>query len=219
MEQSRKEVLNVPKEFGKHGEDGVIPSDKYATRTYSARAFILDNPDDGIKDANDLKTIDFEFDGASVFEALGKLQNYLGQMFAQNMAVQVQHKMVEFYRDSMPKDLTEAEEFMRKTVPPSYMEEIERNGTFAEFHQQFMENWDRVEVPVNQMLHLVNDIVKQMMESDNLLFWQEPELIIIGNPSVIESIQMQGATIEDEVENGVDDVVNYLKQAMKQEEE
>ena len=71
-----------------------------------------------IKDANDLKTIDFEFDGASVFEALGKLQNYLGQMFAQNMAVQVQNKMVEFYRDSMPKDLTEAEEFMRKTVPP-----------------------------------------------------------------------------------------------------
>ena len=135
------------------------------------------------------------------------------------MAVQVQHKMVEFYRDSMPKDLTEAEEFMRKTVPPSYMEEIERTGTFAEFHQNFMDNWDKVEVPVNQMLHLVNDIVKQMMESDNLLFWQEPELIIIGNPSVIESIQMQGATIEDEVENGVDDVVNYLKQAMKQEEE
>ena len=82
-----------------------------------------------------------------------------------------------------------------------------------------MNNWDKVEVPVNQMLHLVNDIVKQMMESDNLLFWQEPELIIIGNPSVIESIQMQGATIEDEVENGVDDVVNYLKQALKQEEE
>ena len=76
MEQSRKEVLNVPKEFGKHGEDGVIPSDKYATRTYSARAFILDNPDDGIKDANDLKTRDFEFDGASIFDALGKLQNY-----------------------------------------------------------------------------------------------------------------------------------------------
>ena len=82
-----------------------------------------------------------------------------------------------------------------------------------------MDNWDKVEVPVNQMLHLVHDIVKQMMEGDNLLFWQEPELIIIGNPSVIESIQMQGATIEDEVENGVDDVVNYLKQAMKQEEE
>jgi hypothetical protein len=58
-----------------------------------------------------------------------------------------------------------------------------------------------------------------MMESDNLLFWQEPELIIIGNPNVIESIQMQGATIEDEVEHGVDDVVNYLKQALKQEEE
>ena len=209
----------MPKEFGKHGEDGVIPSDKYATRTYSARAFILDSPKDGIKDANDLKPIDFEFDGASIFEALGQLQNYLGQMFAQNMAVNVQHKMVEFYRDSMPKDLTEAEEFMRKTVPPQYMEEIERTGTFAEFHENFMNNWDKVEVPVNQMLHLVNDIVKQMMESDNLLFWQEPELIIIGNPSVIESIQMQGATIEDEVENGVDDVVKYLKQAMKQEEE
>ena len=209
----------MPKEFKKHGEDGVIPSDKYATRTYSARAFILDNPDDGIKDANDLKTRDFEFDGASIFDALGKLQNYLGQMFAQNMAVSVQNKLVEFYRDSMPTDLTEAEEFMRKTVPPSYMEEIERNGTFAEFHQQFMENWDKVEVPVNHMLHLVADIVKQIMESDNLLFWQEPELIIIGNPSVIESIQMQGATIEDEVESGVDDVVNYLKQALKQEEE
>ena len=106
MEQSRKEVLNVPKDFGKHGEDGVIPSDKYATRTYSARAFILENPKDGVKDANDLKTLDFEFDGSSVFEALGMLQNYLGQMFAQNMAVQVQHKIVEFYRDSMPKDLT-----------------------------------------------------------------------------------------------------------------
>ena len=219
MEQSRKEVLNVPKEFGKHGEDGVVPSDKYATRTYSARAFILESSDDGIKDANDLTTRDFEFDGASIFEALGKLQNYLGQMFAQNMAVNMQNRLVEFYRDSMPSDLTEAEEFMRKTVPPSYMEEIERNGTFAEFHQQFMENWDKVEIPVNQMLHLVADIVKQMMESDNLLFWQEPELIIIGNPSVIESIQMQGATIEDEVEHGVDDVVNYLKQAMKQEEE
>ena len=219
MEQSRKEVLNVPKDFGKHGEDGVIPSDKYATRTYSARAFILDSPDDGIKDANDLTTRDFEFDGASIFEGLGKLRNYLGQMFAQNMAVNVQNRLVEFYRDSMPSDLTEAEEFMRKTVPPSYMEEIERNGTFAEFHQQFMENWDKVEIPVNQMLHLVADIVKQMMESDNLLFWQEPELIIIGNPNVIESIQMQGATIEDEVEHGVDDVVNYLKQALKQEEE
>ena len=219
MEQSRKEVLNVPKEFGKHGEDGVIPSDKYATRTYSARAFILDNPDDGIKDANDLKTRDFEFDGASIFEALGKLQNYLGQMFAQNMAVNVQHKMVEFYRDSMPSDLTEAEEFMRKTVPPSYMEEIERNGTFAEFHQQFMENWDKVEIPIMHVLTLLSDIVQQIMEGDNLLFWQEPELIIIGNPSIIESIQMQGATIEDEVESGVDDVVNYLKQALKQEEE
>ena len=219
MEQSRKEVLNVPKEFGKHGEDGVIPSDKYATRTYSARAFILDSPKDGIKDANDLKPIDFEFDGASVFEALGKLQNYLGQMFAQNMAVQVQHKMVEFYRDSMPSDLTEAEEFMRKTVPPQYMEEIERTGTFAEFHQNFMDNWDKVEIPIMHVLTLVADIVQQIMEGDNLLFWQEPELIIIGNPSVIESIQMQGATIEDEVENGVDDVVNYLKQALKQEEE
>ena len=219
MEQSRKEVLNVPKEFGKHGEDGVIPSDKYATRTYSARAFILDSPDDGIKDANDLTTRDFKFDGASIFEALGKLQNYLGQMFAQNMAVNVQNKMVEFYRDSMPSDLTEAEEFMRKTVPPSYMEEIERNGTFAEFHQQFMENWDKVEIPVMHVLTLLSDIVQQIMEGDNLLFWQEPELIIIGNPSVIESIQMQGATIEDEVESGVDDVVNYLKQALKQEEE
>ena len=203
MEQSRKEVLNVPKQFGKHGEDGVIPSDKYATRTYSARAFILDSPKDGIKDANDLTTRDFEFDGASIFDALGQLQNYMGQMFAQNMAVNVQHKMVEFYRDSMPKDLTEAEEFMRKTVPPSYMEEIERNGTFAEFHQQFMENWDKVEIPVMHVLTLLNDIVQQIMEGDNLLFWQEPELIIIGNPSVIESIQMQGATIEDEVESFV----------------
>ena len=219
MEQSRKEVLNVPKEFGKHGEDGVIPSDKYATRTYSARAFILDSPKDGIKDANDLKPIDFEFDGASIFEALGQLQNYLGQMFAQNMAVNVQHKMVELYRDSMPKDLTEAEEFMRKTVPPSYMEEIERNGTFAEFHQNFMDNWDKVEIPIMHVLTLVADIVQQIMEGDNLLFWQEPELIIIGKPSVIEIIQMQGATIVDEVENGVDDVVNYLKQALKQEEE
>ena len=219
MEQSRKEVLNVPKDFGKHGEDGVIPSDKYATRTYSARAFILDSPKDGIKDANDLKPIDFEFDGASIFEALGKLQNYLGQMFAQNMAVQVQHKIVEFYRDSMPKDLTEAEEFIRRTVPPEYMEEIERNGSFADFHQQFMDNWDKVEIPIMHVLTLVADIVQQIMEEDNLLFWQEPELIIIGNPSIIESIQMQGATIEDEVENGVDDVVNYLKQAMKQEEE
>tara|TARA_Y100001973_G_scaffold79845_1_gene117408 strand:- start:74 stop:733 length:660 start_codon:yes stop_codon:yes gene_type:complete len=219
MEQSRKEVLNVPKEFGKHGEEGVVPSDKYATRTYSARAFILDDPKDGIKDANDLKPIDFEFDGASIFEALGQLQNYLGQMFAQNMAVNMQHKLVKFYKDSMPTDLTEAEDFMRKTVPPSYMEEIERNGTFAEFHQQFMENWDKVEIPVAHVLHLVNDIVQQIMHDDNLLFWQEPELIIIGNPSVIESIQMQGATIEDEVENGVDDVVNYLKQAMKKEEE
>ena len=219
MEQSRKEVLNVPKDFGKHGEDGVIPSDKYATRTYSARAFILENPKDGVKDANDLKTLDFEFDGSSVFEALGMLQNYLGQMFAQNMAVQVQHKIVEFYRDSMPKDLTEAEEFMRKTVPPQYMEEIERNGTFAEFHQNFMDNWDKVEIPIMHVLTLVADIVQQIMEGDNLLFWQEPELIIIGNPSVVESIQMHGATIEDEVENGVDDVVNYLKQALKQEEE
>ena len=219
MEQSRKEVLNVPKDFGKHGEDGVIPSDKYATRTYSARAFILENPKDGVKDANDLKTLDFEFDGSSVFEALGMLQNYLGQMFAQNMAVQVQHKIVEFYRDSMPKDLTEAEEFIRRTVPPEYMEEIERNGSFADFHQQFMDNWDKVEIPVMHVLHLVNDIVKQMMQSDNLLFWQEPELIIIGNPSVIESIQMQGATIEDEVKNGVDDVVKYLKQALEWEEE
>ena len=82
-----------------------------------------------------------------------------------------------------------------------------------------MENWDKVEIPIMHVLTLVADIVQQIMEGDNLLFWQEPELIIIGNPSVIESIQMQGATIEDEVESGVDDVVNYLKQALKQEEE
>ena len=220
MEQSRKEVLNVPKQFGKHGEEGIVPKDKYSTRTYSARAFVLEDPEkEGIRDADDLRALDFEIEGASIFETMGKIGNYFAQMFAQNMAVQVQHRMVAFYRDSLPDDVGEAEEFLKDIVPASMMEDILEKGTIAEFHEQFKKNWDSVSVPVKHVMMLVSEIIQDMMESDNLLFWQEPELIMIGNPSILESIEMTGATIGDEADEGMEAVVSYLKNAMTQEEE
>jgi hypothetical protein len=66
---------------------------------------------------------------------------------------------------------------------------------------------------------LVSEIIQDMMESDNLLFWQEPELIMIGNPSILDSIKMTGETIGDEADEGMEAVVDYLKNAMTQEEE
>jgi hypothetical protein len=42
---------------------------------------------------------------------------------------------------------------------------------------------------------------------------------MIGNPSILDSIKMTGETIGDEADEGMEAVVDYLKNAMTQEEE
>lgn len=74
-------------------------------------------------------------------------------------------------------------------------------------------------IPAGFAVDVLAKIVSNFRDMDNLLFWQEPELIIMGNPNLVQNMNITAETLDDKAKDGVKDIEKFLINFTSKKEE
>ena len=193
------------KKFSKYNSDRVINS-RADSRTYAARALI--NPNNmlnngGINDAADMEFRDYAYEGTSYIEAMGKLMGDLVQNYAFNMCV----KFVETYVDFFASLADMSDSDIAKMLQPH--DELSSED-IPRLKEQFKERWGEVPIPVEYSIKILMKIMDDFRDDPNLIQWQDPELIVMGNPHLLEHMGIKAETVGDYAEDGLKDLAKFV---------
>jgi hypothetical protein len=112
-------------------------------------------------------------------------------------------------------------EVMNSEDDMSSLTEEEKESKWKEFSKQYTETDDYkdVRIKVGYAIDVLADIMNNILHSDNNIFWQEPEMVVMGNPSIIEGMKINAETVEDIAKDTVEKMETFLRQTTKSEEE
>ena len=208
----------MPKAFNQFDRDKTIKND-CEKRTYYTRQFVNTKSmtdTDGHTDAEDLEVRDYKFSATSYPEAMGLMIGDMVQNYAYNMSVKVLMLFEDWFKTSGQilddeKALDNLDEF---GIKPDE-EEI------ARLKDRIKNEWQDVMIPAGFAVKILEGIVDNIRTAPNLLHWQEPELIIMGNPNLVENMHVKAETLSDVAEDGIKDMEKFLINfsSKKQEEE
>lgn len=195
----------MPKAFKNFDEDKTIENN-CEKRTYATRQFISKNSlDEGsqIKDAEDLEVRDYTFDATSYPEAMGLLIGDMVQNYAYNMCVKVLELFANWFQQSGR--ILDNEDGLRKLEQLGILpEDIEKTK------EDIKNKWMDVEIPVHFAVKVLENIVTELRSASNLIHWQEPELMIMGNPNLVKNMKVQAETLSDLSKDGVKEIEQFL---------
>lgn len=211
----------MPKKFNGFDADKTMNME-YGKRTYHVRQFVNKESmmNEGFGDANDMETRDYSFEASSYPEAMGLLIGDMVQNYAFNMCVKMFQQFVEFFENAYKILDDEAVNVNDIANKMGLQLDIEDDDELESIKETAKNNWQNVRIPVGFALEILSKNLEQMKHFDNLAFWQEPELIIMGNPNLVENMHVQAETIDDVAKNAVKDMEKFLINfASKSEEE
>ncbi len=183
-------------------------STKATKRTYATRALV--NPvrmsdDDAVNDAADMEFRDYSTEASSYVEAMGKYMGDMVQNYAFNMCVKYFQTYIEFFEDMANMDDEAVQDIINNTIGGDFSIE-----DTARLKEMFKERWQEVPVPVEYTLKILAKILEDIKNERNLLQWQEPELVIMGNPNLVENMVVKAETVEDYANNGIENLAKFM---------
>ena len=205
----------MPKEFEEFGEKRVDRD--YDSRKYFARAFrympTYEEGEDNIYgDSEDMDVYDYEFDATSFPDALG-------QWIAHEVQVAVGNGVLVFARfvqklliDVIDKD-DEGHDMLMKFIPKPLDEHFEEMCEAA----IEAETPEAVAIPIAFINELINRTLAITDQHNNYWFHQEPQVVMFGNPQIIEGMKVVGSTTEDIAEDGITEMEKYLRSKLEEE--
>jgi len=211
----------MPKKFNGFDADKTINMN-YGKRDYHVRQFVNREAmiSDGVTDANDMETRDYSFQASSYPEAMGLLVGDMVQNYAFNMCVKFVAQFVEFFENAYKILDDDSVDINGMANSMGLKLDIEDNDELESIKETAKNNWQNVRIPVGFALEILEKNLEAVKNFDNLAFWQEPELIIMGNPNLVENMHVQAETIDDVAKDAVKDMEKFLINfASKKDEE
>jgi len=211
----------MPKKFNGFDADKTINMN-YGKRDYHVRQFVNREAmiSDGVTDANDMETRDYSFQASSYPEAMGLLVGDMVQNYAFNMCVKFVAQFVEFFENAYKILDDDSVDINGMANSMGLKLDIEDNDELESIKETAKNNWQNVRIPVGFALEILGKNLEAVKNFDNLAFWQEPELIIMGNPNLVENMHVQAETIDDVAKDAVKDMEKFLINfASKKDEE
>ena len=207
----------MPKEYKKY--DGKnIQDTRYEKRAYAGRMFI--NPTaisrgktSEEEDMEHLEIRDYSFEATSFPDAMSQWTSVMIQQYVSNTVVRVVQEFTAFFESS----LADNEELAKE-----WLEQAGDDLDYEDLNDFFGENWSKIPIPVSYAIDVLKNIMEGFKDLDNKVFWQEPELVVIGNPHILENMGMGVETLGDVADKGMKEVAEFLKDAVqksKKEEE
>ena len=206
----------MPKAFDAFDDKKTV-KDTVAKREYNVRQFVHTNKmiePDKLQDAEDIEVRDFTFQAGSYPEAMGLMLGDMVQNYAYNMCVKVLQTFHEWFENSgnvLTDD--EALEMLRGN------DIITEDDDIEEIKERIKNKWHEVMIPAGFAVDVLAKIVSNFRDMDNLLFWQEPELIIMGNPNLVQNMNITAETLDDKAKDGVKDIEKFLINFTSKKEE
>ena len=197
----------MPKAFDAFDDKKTV-KDTVAKREYNVRQFVHTSnmiEPEKLKDAQDIEVRDFTFQAGSYPEAMGLMLGDMVQNYAYNMCVKMLQSFHEWFEHS-GQVLTDdkALEILRSEDIITDEDDIE------EIKEKIKNKWHEVMIPAGFAVDVLTKIVSNFRDMDNLLFWQEPELIIMGNPNLVQNMNITAETLDDKAKDGVKDIEKFL---------
>lgn len=202
----------MPVNFEAFKEDNTVDK-KFDTRTYFARSWREMGGNTG-GGAADLEVHDFKYEGTSYPDALGQWIAHEVQVAVGNQAVKFAEFLTETLEDMTIKD-SDAYRAHLDYVGDKFQEQVDeacnqiKNGKSS----------DMFPIPLGMVKEICTMILKMMIEHNNFWFWQEPQLIMMGNPDIIENMFVQAKNEDEVVRDGIDSLEQFLRNKVKGEEE
>ena len=203
----------MPVNFEAFKEDNTVDK-KFDTRTYFARTWREMGGNKG-GGAADLEVHDFKYEGTSYPDALGQWIAHEVQVAVGNQAVKFAEFLTETLTDMTIKDTDAYQAHLDYVGEAKFKEHVDtacnqiKNG----------QSTDMFPIPLGLVTQICEMIVQQMIEHNNFWFWQEPQLVMMGNPDIIENMFVQAKNEDEVVRDGIDSLEQFLRNKVKGEEE
>tara|TARA_R100001443_G_scaffold58776_1_gene69234 strand:- start:465 stop:1076 length:612 start_codon:yes stop_codon:yes gene_type:complete len=203
----------MPVNFDAFREEDTV-NKKFDKRTYFARSWREMGGNSGESSADNLDVHNFKYDATSFPDALGQWIAHEIQVAVGNQAVKFAQFLTEALEDMTIKDTNAYEAHI------SYIGEGNRELIDKACNQiKNGKEPNMFPVPLGFIIEIIDMILEQMIEHNNFWFWQEPQLVMMGNPDIIENMYVQAKNEDEVVSDGIDSLENYLKNKIKGEEE
>ena len=203
--KQQEEVMmgKASKRFKQYDEDKTINS-RAAKRTYAVRALVNTmrmSDEEAVNDAADMEFRDYSYEASSYVEAMGNLMGDLVQNYAFNMCVKYLQTYIEFYEKLADMSEEQIKEMVGNEIPADEIQELKKKYT---------EMWGEVPIPVDYSIKVLGKILEDFKDNDNLIQWQEPEMIVMGNPHLMQHMGVKAETVGDYAEDGIKDLAKFV---------
>lgn len=201
----------MPRKFDKFNEENVSKKD-FEKRTYFGRTFLQFGGNTMGADADDLDVVDYEFNASSFPDALGQWIAKQVQVAVGNQVV----KYTEFICETLDEIIDGKGEGYEAII--DYIGKHNKDAfdeTIKEVHEGVL---PEMPIPAGFVRLVAHRILEIMNDHNNYMFWQEPQLLMFGNPDIIENMHIAAAnTIADEAKEGIDNIDAFLKTKFEEE--
>jgi hypothetical protein len=202
----------MPKQFDNFGEVNKVDRE-YEKRTYFARAFVaLDGNRKGM-DAEDLEVFDYELEATSFQDAMGQYAAHQLQVAIYSQSLRMARLLTEALQSAMSGEGDGFDTLIE------YMGEQNKDLVLEGIRLMKEENIDDMPIPAGWVAAIIKAVQAMFDYENNGAFWQEPQLVMIGNPALISNMFVEAKTASDVAEEGVTKIEEFLKDKLSNLEE
>lgn len=202
----------MPKQFDNFGEVNKVDRE-YEKRTYFARAFVaLDGNKKGM-DAEDLEVFDYELEATSFQDAMGQYAAHQLQVAINNQSLRMARLLTEALQSAMSGEGDGFDTLME------YMGEQNKDLVLEGIRLMKEGDIDDMPIPAGWVAAVIKAVQVMFDYENNGAFWQEPQLVMIGNPALISNMFVEAKTASDVAEEGVTKIEEFLKDKLSNLEE
>jgi hypothetical protein len=202
----------MPKQFDNFGEVNKVDRE-YEKRTYFARAFVaLDGNKKGM-DAEDLEVFDYELEATSFQDAMGQYAAHQLQVAINNQSLRMARLLTEALQSAMSGEGDGFDTLME------YMGEQNKDLVLEGIRLMKEGDIDDMPIPAKWVAAVIKAVHAMFDYENNGAFWQEPQLVMIGNPALISNMFVEAKTASDVAEEGVTKIEEFLKDKLSNLEE
>ena len=202
----------MPKQFDNFGKENKV-NREYEKRTYFARAFVALDGNKHDTDAEDLEVFDYELEATSFQDAMGQYAAHQLQVAIKNQALRMSRLLIEALQSAISGEGDGFETLME------YMGEQSKDLVLEGIRLMKEGDIEDMPIPAGWVAAVIKAVQTMFDYENNGAFWQEPQLVMIGNPALISNMFVQAQTATDVAEEGVTKIEEFLKDKLSSLEE
>jgi len=164
-------------------------------------------------DAEDLEVFDYELEATSFQDAMGQYAAHQLQVAINNQSLRMARLLTEALQSAMSGEGDGFDTLME------YMGEQNKDLVLEGIRLMKEGDIDDMPIPAKWVAAVIKAVHAMFDYENNGAFWQEPQLVMIGNPALISNMFVEAKTASDVAEEGVTKIEEFLKDKISNLEE